>query len=87
MTTPTVTVQIPEALYRRLERLAHLMARPVDSLIVQTLTASLPPLPDDLSAITPELQAAIEASWERNQAAYRHLGGGQRTEHPLPDSR
>ena len=29
----------------------------------------------DRPAPTPELRAIAEASWERNQAAYRYLGG------------
>ncbi|RMF29334.1 MAG: hypothetical protein D6759_14055 [Chloroflexi bacterium] len=39
---------MPQPLYRRLERLAKLTRRPVESLVVQTLEANIPPLPDDL---------------------------------------
>ena len=44
----TVAIQVPTGLYRRLERLADLTHRPLESLIEQTLSANLPPLPDDL---------------------------------------
>ena len=44
----TVAIQVPAGLYRRLERLADLTHRPLESLIEQTLSANLPPLPDDL---------------------------------------
>jgi hypothetical protein len=39
---------MPQPLYHRLERLAELTRRPVENLVVQTLDASVPPLPDDL---------------------------------------
>jgi len=48
MTIHTIAIQMPQPLYRRLERLAELSRRPVESLVVQTLDASVPPLPDDL---------------------------------------
>lgn len=48
MTIHIVAIQMPPNLYRRLERLAELTRRPVESLIVQTLEAGVPPLPDDL---------------------------------------
>lgn len=48
MTAQTVAIQMPQPLYRRLERLAELTHCPVESLVVQTLHASVPPLPDDL---------------------------------------
>jgi hypothetical protein len=60
MTTETISVQLPEALYRRLERLAALTHRPVESLVVQTLSSSIPPLPDDLPAPTRDALTALE---------------------------
>lgn len=60
MTTETVTIQVPEILYRRLERLAALTHRPVESLVVQTLSSSIPPLPDDLPAPTRDALTALE---------------------------
>jgi len=60
MTIETIPIQVPEALYRRLERLAALTHRPVESLVVQTLTSSIPPLPDDLPAPMRETLTALE---------------------------
>jgi len=61
MTTETMTIQVPELLYRRLERLAALSGRPLDSLITQTLSANIPPLPDDLPAPTRDALTSLEA--------------------------
>ena len=60
MITETIPIQVPEALYRRLERLAALTHRPVESLVVQTLSSSIPPLPDDLPAPTRDALTALE---------------------------
>lgn len=60
MTAEMVTVQVPQPLYERLERLARLTHRPVESLIAQTLSTSLPLLPDDLPAEQREALAALE---------------------------
>ena len=61
MTTETLTIQVPELLYRRLERLAALSGRPLESLITQTLSASIPPLPDDLPSPTRDALTSLEA--------------------------
>lgn len=50
MTAQTTAIEIPQSLYRRLERLAELSHRPVENVVVQTLNANVPPLPDDLPA-------------------------------------
>jgi hypothetical protein len=56
-----VTIQVPQTLYERLERLARLTHRPVESLIAQMLSTSLPLLPDDLPAEQREALAALES--------------------------
>jgi hypothetical protein len=61
MTTNSVAVQVPEALYRRLERLATLTNRPVERVLAQTLTSGLPPLPDDLPATMRDALANLES--------------------------
>ena len=48
MVARTVAVQLPQPLYRKLTRLAKLTGRPLESLVEQTLSVSIPPLPDDL---------------------------------------
>ncbi|MBC8448447.1 MAG: hypothetical protein H8D78_11920 [Chloroflexi bacterium] len=50
MTVQTIAIQMPPPLYRRLERLAELTRRPLESVVVQTLDSNIPPLPDDLPA-------------------------------------
>ncbi len=54
----TITIHLPDNLYRRLERLASLTSQPLERLIIKTLTSSLPQLPDDL---TPALRDALLA--------------------------
>jgi hypothetical protein len=61
MTTETLTIRVPEPLYHRLERLAALSGRPLESLIIQTLSASIPPLPEDLPPSTREALTSLEA--------------------------
>lgn len=61
MTTETMTIQVPKLLYRRLERLAALSGRTLDSLITQILSANIPPLPDDLPASTRDALTSLEA--------------------------
>ncbi len=46
MSTDTVAVLVPAPLYQRLARLAALTKRPLESLVAQTLSAGLPPLPE-----------------------------------------
>lgn len=60
MATDTVVIHLPESLHHRLERLAELTQRPVENLIVQTLSSSLPPLPDDLHPATRDALVALE---------------------------
>src|SRR6478609_8567611 len=60
MGTETLEIHVPEGLYHRLERLAALTKRPIESLIVQTLSSSIPPLPDDLSPETRDALLALE---------------------------
>ena len=59
MTTDTVAIQVPQSLYHRLERLAQLTRRPLESLIVQALSSNLPPLPDDLPAAQRDALVAL----------------------------
>lgn len=48
MSEPTITIQMPQSLYQRLQRLAELTHRPLESLICQSLDAHLPPLLEDM---------------------------------------
>ncbi len=54
--TETVTVQLPAAAAQRLRRVAALARRPIDEVIAATLTATLPPL---LEEVPPAFQSAL----------------------------
>lgn len=60
MTAETVAIQVPEAIYRRLERLAALSGQPLESLVMQTLSSTLPPLPDDLPPLARDALVELE---------------------------
>ena len=75
MATETMTIQVPEVLYRRLERLAALTHRPLESVVVQTLSSNIPPLPDDLPPPAREALTALEglsddALWQVMRVAF-----------------
>lgn len=61
MTAETATIHVPQSLYHRLERLATLTQRPLESLVEQTLLSSLPPLPDDLPSDARDALLALES--------------------------
>lgn len=61
MTNQTVAIHIPESLYQRLERLATLTNHSLEQVVVQTLAASVPPLPDDVPDSMREGLIALEA--------------------------
>ena len=58
MDTEIIEIHMPDVLLHRLERLAKLTHRPLETLIVQRLSSTLPPLPDDLA---PEWRDALLA--------------------------
>ena len=60
MTMYTVTVQMPETLYRRLEQLATLSQHPLEAIIIQTLAVTIPSLPDDLSPAMRDALVSLE---------------------------
>lgn len=60
MTRNTVSIQVPQDIYQRLERLASLTNQPLETLVVQTLNAGLPPLPDDLPITMRDALQALE---------------------------
>jgi hypothetical protein len=59
MSMRTVTLELPEHLYDRLETQAQAATRSVDEIVIQTLTRSLPPLVE--KDLPPVLQAELEA--------------------------
>lgn len=68
MTVTSVTVQIPQSLYHRLERAAVRLQKPVEDLLAETLQAVLPPA-DEISA---SIQAEIAILDDLDDAELRH---------------
>ena len=54
-------IEIPSALYHRLQRMAQLTQRPLDELVLRTLEAGVPPLPEDLPEAMRADLLALEA--------------------------
>jgi len=57
MTVRAITLHVPDATYRRAHRAAKAMQRPVEELLVDTLSATLPALDDVPVEMEPELAA------------------------------
>ena len=66
MTTATVTLNIPEHIYRRLENTARATQRPLEEVILHTLQVGSPPTWDD---VPPEFQADLAALDRLDDAA------------------
>ena len=54
--TQAITVNLPDVLYKQLKRAAELSRQPPETIVVQSLAYSLPPLLDDIPA---EYQADV----------------------------
>jgi len=54
----TVTVELSEQMYRRLQRAAEIAGKPIDEMAAQSLQESLPPL---LDVIPPPFRADLQA--------------------------
>ncbi|MCP4698324.1 MAG: hypothetical protein GY862_15940 [Gammaproteobacteria bacterium] len=76
-----ITLEIPENLYQRLQHFAELASRPLENLVLQSITDNMPPLPEDLPPdMQPELSALEqlndEALWKKARAV---VGDKQQT--------
>src|SRR5918998_418716 len=60
MVAETVPIHVPQSLYHRLERLAELTQQPLESLVVQALSSSIPLLPDELPPTARHALIALE---------------------------
>lgn len=58
MAVQTVTLELPEDIYQRLQRVAEATHQPVEEVMVQTIRGNLPPSVDDLP---PELRDELAA--------------------------
>src|SRR5215471_13790079 len=56
MPSQTVPIQLPDAIYQRLQQVAHATNHSIEEVVLQTIRGNLPPSLDDLS---PELQSVI----------------------------
>ena len=73
MAADTITLHLPDELFQRLERLAQLTRRPIESLIVQTLSSTFPSLPIELPAASRDALVALEQMsddelWQQTRA-------------------
>jgi len=59
--TETLTVHLPASAMERLRRVSQITHRPIDTLIADTLEASLPPLLESVPTIYHSQLAALEA--------------------------
>ena len=69
MTASTIPIQVPEPLYRRLERAAALTHRSVAEVLASTIAVALPPMSDLPEALADELAGMIWLSDEALRAA------------------
>jgi hypothetical protein len=60
MPAETISIPVPHALYERLERLALLSGRSLESLVAQTLATSLPLIPENLPSVSREALRSLE---------------------------
>ena len=56
MAVQTIQLQLPDAIYQRLQRVAEATNQPLEQVVLQTIRGNLPPLLDDLS---PELRRIV----------------------------
>jgi hypothetical protein len=56
MTVHPLHIQLPEAIYQRLQRVAELTNQPLQTIVIQTISGNLPPSLDDLR---PEWREAV----------------------------
>jgi hypothetical protein len=52
----TIPIQLPDAIYQRLQQVAHATNHSIEEVVLQTIRGNLPPSLDDLS---PELQCVV----------------------------
>ena len=56
MSDQTIPIQLPDAIYQRLQQVAHATHHSIEEVVLQTIRGNLPPSLDDLS---PELHCAV----------------------------
>jgi len=66
MPNQTIPLQLPEAIYQRLQQVAHAMNHSIEEVVLQTIHGNLPPSLDDLS---PELHGVVADLQQMSDAA------------------
>jgi hypothetical protein len=56
MPNQIIPIQLPDAIYHRLQQVAHATNHPIEEVVLQTIRGNLPPSLDDLS---PELHGVV----------------------------
>jgi hypothetical protein len=56
MPNQTIPIQLPDAIYQRLQQVAHTTNHSIEEVVLQTIRGNLPPSLDDLS---PELRCVV----------------------------
>ncbi len=75
MTVQTITLGLPEAVHKQLERQARAKARPIEEVALQALTRNLPPpVEDDLPA---SLRAELKAMRRLSDSSLWDIAGGE----------
>jgi hypothetical protein len=69
MTLATVPIQLPEALYRRLQSAAAVTHRSIDDILASAVSVALPPAPDLPDSLASELAEMLWLSDKALQAA------------------
>lgn len=77
MFAQTVTLQLPEKLYRRLSSNAHATDRPIEDVILHALRVGSPPAWDDVPA---EFQADLAEMDRLDDDALWHIAHSRKTE-------
>lgn len=86
MTTASVTVRIPQALYHRLERAAARLQKPVEDLLTETLQAALSPadeIPENIWAEIATLDDLTRANLREVAESEMDPGDQQTLDHLL----
>ena len=74
MPNQTIPIQLPDAIYQRLQQVAHATNHSIEEVVLQTIRGNLPPSLDDLSlelrCVVADLQhLSDEALWSVTQEA------------------
>jgi len=73
MSEPTLAIQMPQPLYQRLQRLAAITQRPLESLVLQALETNIPPLLEEMPEPIRKDLAALE---QLDDEALQHVAHG-----------